>query len=357
VERLERLARESDLPILAIRAVHSGPRGSEPQRVEAEDFRGLSAELRLCVGARVLLTTNEWVEAGLVNGAAGYVVGFMLPVGFDPNASSTKLCTPLAVVVDFDEVNLDGPRGEKRSFFSEPGRERWVPIYHSAPVSATSDSDITRAQFPLTLAWALTHWKAQGMTLRRVRICMRRAVAGAAGVGYVAVTRVKHVEHLVFEEDLPSWEDFQAARAKPVFRQRRRMELRLLARFSRTLRRYGCCERDPWSTSEAAVAEALLQVLRASSARELEAARLERGKVKVSDDTWPWPAAGLCCGRAPHCRGARLRGRRGRRAGACCGRALARRVAPARRAGSAAVLDPGCARPVAGRSAEEGPPG
>ena len=65
-----------------------------------------------------------------------------------------------------------------------------------------------------------------------------------------------------------------------------------MARFSRTLRRYGCCEREPWSAGEAAVAETLLQVLRARGARELEAARLERGKVKVSDDTWPWPAAG-----------------------------------------------------------------
>ena len=86
---------------------------------------------------------------------------------------------------------------------------------------------------------------------------------------------MKHVEHIVFEEDLPAWEDFQAARAKPIFRQRRRMELRLLARFSRTLRRYGCCERGPWSAGEAAVAEALLQVLRARGARELEAARLD----------------------------------------------------------------------------------
>ena len=64
------------------------------------------------------------------------------------------------------------------------------------------------------------------MTLRRVRICMRRSVASTPGVGYVAVTRVKHVEHLVFEEDLPAWEVFQEAKVKPAFRQRRRMELR-----------------------------------------------------------------------------------------------------------------------------------
>ena len=43
------------------------------------------------------------------------------------------------------------------------------------------------------------------MTLRRVRICMRSVAVGIAGIGYVAVTRVKHVEDLVFEEDLPPW--------------------------------------------------------------------------------------------------------------------------------------------------------
>ena len=128
-------------------------------------------------------------------------------------------------------------RAQRReaSFFSEPGRERWVPIYHSAPVASSSGGDITREQFPLTLAWALTHMKAQGMTLRRVRVCMRSAAAGIAGIGYVAVTRVEHVEHVVFEEDLPPWESFRDAKLNTAFRARRRMELRLLARFSRAL--------------------------------------------------------------------------------------------------------------------------
>ena len=75
-------------------------------------FRGLNAELRLCVGARVLLTTNEYVEACLVNGAAGYVRGFMLPRGFDPNSAESTRNAPVAVIVEFDDVNLDGPNGE-----------------------------------------------------------------------------------------------------------------------------------------------------------------------------------------------------------------------------------------------------
>ena len=41
--------------------------------------------------------------------------------------------------------------------------------------------------------------------MRRVRNCMRSAADGITGIGYAAVTRVKHVEHIVFEEDLPPW--------------------------------------------------------------------------------------------------------------------------------------------------------
>ena len=94
--------------------------------------------------------------------------------------------------------------------------------------------------------------------MRRVRICMRSTAAGITGIGYVAVTRVKHVEHIVFEEDLPAWEAFQEAKLKPAFRERRRMEFRLLARFSRTLRKYGFCERDRWTAQEAEVSDALI---------------------------------------------------------------------------------------------------
>ncbi len=39
--------------------------------VDQDQFRGLQAVLELCLGARVLLTHNKWVEAGLVNGAFG----------------------------------------------------------------------------------------------------------------------------------------------------------------------------------------------------------------------------------------------------------------------------------------------
>ena len=67
----------------------------------------------------------------------------------------------MCVIVEFDEVRL----GNRRFFPGDDAhRARWVPIVHENIFSNTEDK-VTRKQFPLILAWALTHWKAQGMTL------------------------------------------------------------------------------------------------------------------------------------------------------------------------------------------------
>jgi hypothetical protein len=87
----------------------------------------------------------------------------MFPPDFDPKSTKPELRVPVCVIVEFDELKLpdDLSMGE--------GKKRWVPIFHEKTFSGAEEK-VTRKQFPLTLAWALTHWKAQGMTLRKVRI-------------------------------------------------------------------------------------------------------------------------------------------------------------------------------------------
>ena len=145
------------------------------------------------------------------------------------------------------------------------------------------DRSIIRQQFPLTLAWAVTHWKAQGMTLKRARIRIGRNVAGQPGVAFVAITRVGHPWHLMFDTDLPDFDTFDQAKYKEEFRSRERYELRLKAKASATLRRYGFCAADPWEREEAAVAERLLGHMRVAAAQ----ARRSAGLVG-DDDAWPW---------------------------------------------------------------------
>ncbi len=285
---LEKLSLRTGVPIAGLRARHDVPKGVEGAKLDSDEFWGLEAWLYLCVGARVLLTQNLWVEAGLLNGALGVVRGFVWPEGGDPRSKDKSKTMPYCVVVDFDDVTLGvDERGTRRSFFPEdPSRARWVPIFGQTK-SSNLEENVSREQFPLTLAWALTHWKAQGMTLRRARVHLGQRTVRIAGIAFVAVTRVKHPSHLVFEQDLPDWEVFQAAMHTANFRGRQRFELRLQAAASRTLRRYGFCAADRWTRDDAAMAEELLRWLQARGARERAA--LRQTGMPTDRDAWLWP--------------------------------------------------------------------
>ena len=158
--------------------------------MDADDFRGMENELMMCEGARVLLTQNLWVEAGLMNGAMGVLRGYMWPKGGDPHSDDPSLRSPLCLFVEFDSIDLRDEKGNPRSFFpGDPVRKNWVPIYPQR-VASTAEDHLARENFPLTLAWALTHWKAQGMTLDRVRVHLSERTAAIPGIGFVACTRV-----------------------------------------------------------------------------------------------------------------------------------------------------------------------
>ena len=288
--KLFKMSADKQRPIAVLPAFHDYQEGhsGDPESIAADDFRGLENEIMVCQGARVLLTQNLWVEAGLMNGALGTVVGYMWPTGADPHHPTEKsLRAPIIVFVEFDDVNLGGDEhGVERTFFPEcPERRRWIPIWRQG-VACTSEEGMKRHNFPLTLAWALTHWKAQGMTLRRVRVHLSARTAAAAGIGFVACTRVRHPWDLVFEEDLPEYADFMKARKSRAFRERKRFDLRCLARASRTLRRYRFCDEDVWGGQEAADAVALLEGLRATASEQRE--RLSGAGKRVDNDTWLW---------------------------------------------------------------------
>lgn len=133
-------------PIAMINARHSS---TKARQISPQLLFGLQPCVFLCKGAKVTLTMNLWPSAGLCNGSTGTVIDIV----YAPNHAPPSL--PIAVIVRFNDYI--GP-----SFFK---REAFVPI---TPVTVGINIDNCiheRQQLPLTLAWALTIHKSQGMTL------------------------------------------------------------------------------------------------------------------------------------------------------------------------------------------------
>ena len=73
-----------------------------------------------------------------------------------------------------------------------------IPI---CPITVTSQTEIDfheRQQLPLRLAWALTIHKSQGLTLPKAWMDIGKSER-AAGVSYVAISRVKSLASCVIE--------------------------------------------------------------------------------------------------------------------------------------------------------------
>ena len=123
---------------------------------------GIEAELILAVGARVMLRRNIDTKQGLVNGAIGTVTFI----------SSQKL------IVKFDHMDEPCPIEMVRSKFL---LQKSFFIY--------------RKQFPVTVAYAVTIHKCQGLSLDCAIVDLSNNVF-CAGMAYVAISRVRTLEGL-----------------------------------------------------------------------------------------------------------------------------------------------------------------
>ena len=112
--------------------------------------------LQLKVGAKIRLTTNIDVSDSLTNGAMGSVSNIII----DKHKQKIQ-----AVLVQFDNETI-GEETKKTSMYKHINKNA-VPIEEmqvSFPVKGASSFHPTRRQFPLTLAWAVTIHKCQGLT-------------------------------------------------------------------------------------------------------------------------------------------------------------------------------------------------
>lgn len=100
----------------------------------------------------------------------------------------------IGVMCRFD--NYKGPCWPGTDLFPLP------PIARDFTVNGQSCS---RTQFPVTLAWAVTIHKSQGLTMDRVVVDIGAKKGQTTGLTYVALTRVKSFDGIVFSAtfDLP----------------------------------------------------------------------------------------------------------------------------------------------------------
>ena len=148
---------------------------------------GLETELVLAIGARVMMTLNVDTSDGLVNGVTGEVIAIK-------RNDADKVAV---ILVKFDNVKV-GQRAIESSQWKTQYPDAVPVVRHQSRYDKANRKGATTTivQFPLTLAWAVTIHKCQGLTMDQVVVCLKGGAKLFFGQAYVAFSRVKTLSGL-----------------------------------------------------------------------------------------------------------------------------------------------------------------
>ncbi|XP_057843282.1 uncharacterized protein LOC131052713 [Cryptomeria japonica] len=136
---------------------------------EYDNDEQLPLEVLLSINQQVMLIANLWIEVGLVNGA----IGLIKTIVYENNTKPPDL--PKYVVMQFKDYN--GPPWD---------------IAHPKDIPILPITQGRRTQVPLTMSWAITIHKSQGLTLDRATIDIGNTEK--QGLTFTAISRVKSID-------------------------------------------------------------------------------------------------------------------------------------------------------------------
>ena len=195
-EHLEKLR----TPLYRLKAIDQYPQNVSKQDIDRvltrgrSETGGLDSEILIKVNARVMLTTNIDISDRLINGQMGTVTKIAI---LNHNTSR-----PSIIYIKFDDPQA-GTNAIQKHADQYTRENNSVPIQ---PVLARikvrpgkpSSPELQRLQFPITLAWACTVHKVQGLTLNEIVVSfdLNRQKHFNYGQIYVALSRATSLEGL-----------------------------------------------------------------------------------------------------------------------------------------------------------------
>ena len=194
-------------PIHGIKSLNTG---KDAKNASESDAGGLVKEINLAEGSRVLLKRNLWQSRGLCNGSIGEVKYIVYP----EKSSHQQLQLPI-VIVQFPSYT--GPWYLK----DVPNS---VPIVVQENHFTRGQEQCTRRMLPLLPGYAISIHSSQGAELESVIVNVGPQEF-AAGLVYVALSRVRRIQNLYFEP-YPKRPRFLSVGKTKVFAQRLKQDER-----------------------------------------------------------------------------------------------------------------------------------
>ena len=214
-------------PVVMLKALHDEPISA---RKSPDIARNLQAKLFCSLGSKIMLLHNlSLPPTGLVNGSIGLIIDFVY-------ISSSAPELPDFIIIEFESYK--GP-----PIFSGETRKKWVPLPPSKAewYSGYGASRKThyRIQYPISLAWALTSWKAQGMTCSGKVVAPFPEQEKQAGLSYVNQSRITKMENLNIGKAIPFDRLTTKITACKALKPRLIEDKRLLALWDSTIKFFG----------------------------------------------------------------------------------------------------------------------